>query len=52
MDLSKIKCGCAGTIYLSKMNDPTDPNSSNYCDINTNPWCVEVDIFEGNNKGS
>lgn len=50
VDVSKVPCGCAATLYLVAMGDPIN-YGPNYCDIQpTGGWqpCFEVDLMEAN----
>ena len=40
---------CPGAVYLVRMGSPNqwEPN---YCDINSSPSCLEIDLMEGNAK--
>ena len=49
VDLSSVTCGCNLALYLVSM-PLADGSGSRYCDINTNPPCLEIDLMEGNIK--
>ena len=49
VDLSSVACGCNLALYLVSM-PLADGSGSRYCDINTNPPCLEIDLMEGNIK--
>jgi hypothetical protein len=56
VDISGVKCLCAGCLYLSLMPPPSDETGDNYCGIQTpnggpnNSTCTEIDLMEANQK--
>ena len=42
VDVSKVSCSVNAAFYLVAMK------GQGYCDIQSNPWCVELDLFEAN----
>jgi hypothetical protein len=49
VDVSNAGCGCNAALYLVAMGDPSS-SSSNYCDIQSSSYCLEIDLLEANRK--
>jgi hypothetical protein len=45
-DVSRVPCSCNAALYFVSMGSKR--HNAQYCDINTDPPCVEIDVFEGN----
>ena len=43
-DVSRVPCSCNAALYLVSMRFP----NGGYCDIQTQPSCTEIDLFEAN----
>ena len=43
-DVSRVPCSCNAALYLVSMQYP----NGGYCDIQTQPSCTEIDLFEAN----
>ena len=49
VDVSSVPCGTNAALYFVSANELQWGNPvGEYCDINTQPACTELDIFEGN----
>ena len=48
-DVSGCNCGCACTLYLANMPEPTG-SGSEYCDGSQADGCLEIDLMEANRK--
>ena len=44
VDVSRVPCSCNAALYLVSMPFP----NGGYCDIQTQPSCTELDLFEAN----
>ena len=46
---ARVRFSSQSAVYLVAMGEPRE-DGANYCDITSQPSCLEIDLFEGNTK--